>query len=184
MNAKLQFAEDVERLLQMIAGGQFAGIVEYAKQVGSVGSLEQAASEAETRLAKARLDLAAEDGVWKDTQAQWLAACDKMKKSADSYAQQVKVDADKILWEAKDAAAKTNAQAQEDAAKVLSAEKAKAESLSNQINKAQADLIDVQETLKSNQALLSDLNTKVMAKQAELDSVVAKHAAFLKSIGV
>jgi chromosome segregation ATPase len=176
MNVKLQFAEDVERLLQAIAGGQFAGIVEYAKQVGSVGSLEQAATEAESRLDKAKRDLTLEDQVWKDTQAQWLAACDKMKQDADAYAAKIKADADVV-------ATKVTAQAQESSAKVLSAAQATANDLAGKISQAKNDLNDLQGMLSSAKDKLSALNIQIMDKTNTLNDVTAKHAAFMKSIG-
>src|SRR5258708_4175296 len=100
MNAKLRLAEDISRFIAM-----FPGIAEYAADVGQVGSLEQAASEAEARLAKANQQLQAltdQTAVIKSQHGD-LAAGIRAKAEAD--AGEIAARADTLLKDAGQSAA-------------------------------------------------------------------------------
>ena len=90
-NAKLGFQDDMKRLFAM-----FPSIVAYVDEVGRVGSLEQAASEAEARIGKAQKDFSQQSKDLEGIRSKHLAIIDDAKKAANV----AKLDAQKILAEA------------------------------------------------------------------------------------
>jgi hypothetical protein len=98
-NPKLGFADDVKRLLAM-----FPGIVAYADEAAKTGSLEQAAQEAEARIAKAKADFerqAVDEQARRSSHLNRVAEAERnaeaAKEKADGVIAAARADAGKII---------------------------------------------------------------------------------------
>lgn len=77
-NPKSGFADDVKRFLAM-----FPSLAKYAEEVGKVGSLEQAAKEAEDRIARAKSEYEEKSAGLEAEHAVHLAHIDQAKRDAE-----------------------------------------------------------------------------------------------------
>jgi len=91
-NPKLDFQDSARRFAQM-----FSGLVNYAEEVGKVGSLEQAASEAEARIVKAQKDFDKQTEDLERQRKEHLGGVEQAKQ----YANSANLEASKILGIAK-----------------------------------------------------------------------------------
>lgn len=162
----MAFADDVKRLLAM-----FPGIAAYAAEVDKVGSLEQAASEAESRLAKAKKDFdeqaqaldkehAKHLDVLKEVQSRTAKTRENISKTMDN----AQMQADRII-----AAAHTEGE------KILAGAKSAAESYVGALNEIRAKIAAAKEELQAIQAEQSQ-------ERDRLREVAARHQHFKNSI--
>lgn len=177
-NPKLKFADDITRFLQM-----FAGISEYAAEVGRVGSLEQAAAEAEKRIAKAQDNVKAVEASIQTAHDAFVAECQAKRQQADEDAAVVRSTADGALKAGEQTATRTIAAAKEDASRIVAAAKLQKADMEGASAAANEELVATRQKLAAAQADLDALTAELSAKQAAHDAVTAKHDTFLKSIG-
>jgi hypothetical protein len=154
LNAKIAFADDFKRFLSM-----FSGFAAYAEEVGKVGSLEQAAAEAEQRLAAATKALADVEGARKNIMSAALVEVEKIKAATRDDANAILVRARYTVVVAQKEAEAIKKAATADADGLIAEARAKLNHLVDataQAERAHADKIAQLEAVKHEHAQTMD----------------------------
>jgi len=153
-NTKLQAVDDIRKLARSLKG-----LVSFADELERIGSVENAAKEADARLEKAQAAEAAAD---KD-----LAVALEDVKKAKEAASQLLVDARKLADQSveigKKAGAEIVAKANRDADGIMQGALARHSKLDEDSKRIEGYIKDLDKQIAEKSAIVNDLDTKIQA---------------------
>lgn len=165
MSAKMNAAAEITRFLSVLDKKTFEGVRAVAVELGRIGSIEQAAGEAEARLARARNEI----------QQAEANLVEVSKKAAG-----LNMDAGKVLREAEESALVITQRAHQQAEKVLA--DARAERAAR-VTDLEAKVAQLKQEIKDQVALKMAYEQSVAVAKSELNDVQSQMAAIKSRLG-
>lgn len=170
MSSEQNAAADFERLL-LTYPALFRGLVSVMDEIATIGSIKQAAAEAQARLDKAKSELSAfeHDLATRRTQADAYVA-DQVQKVDDLRAQ-AKQQAEQTAREAADHAQTLIANARAEADRIEASQAQATQAFQDKDRQAQQNLSNVEQQIADRTAQLDALNRDIVAAEARLSEI-------------